>query len=250
VTRPRLSRYNKNFFDEIEEDSLQAANTIVPHIIDLARPSSVIDVGCGRGAWLSVFRRLGVPAILGVDGNYIDKTKLLIPRQCFLAMDLSQPFDLSGRHDLALCLEVAEHLPPRMAYPLVKALTRVAPIILFSAAIPGQGGTGHLNEQWPCYWRRLFAKEGFEALDPLRKHIWQNDSVAWWYRQNILVYANAEALEASDQLRRSVVGEDELLPWVYAGILYRFIGVRGLVKEFPRAVWRGIKKRMLRPLLE
>src|SRR5437879_5333008 len=144
--------YSQDFYDEIELGSLQSAAVVVPRLMNLVRPQSVVDVGCGRGAWLTAFQKLGVSKILGIDGPHVDKTRLLIPSECFRSVDLSQPFELPGRHDLVLCLEVAEHLPGSMANSLVKTLTKASSVIVFSAAIPGQGGTGHVNEQWPEYW--------------------------------------------------------------------------------------------------
>ncbi|MGH6841445.1 MAG: hypothetical protein ACREDV_05045, partial [Methylocella sp.] len=95
---------------------------------------------------------------------------------------------LNRTFDLALCLETAEHLLPEAAVPFVESLTRVAPVIVFSAAIPRQGGTGHFNEQWPSYWAKLFASRGYECLDLLRDYLWANDAVEVWYRQNMLCF--------------------------------------------------------------
>lgn len=244
MTKSAETLYSTDFYDEIEHGSLQSAAIIVPRLMNLVRPQSVLDVGCGRGAWLTIFQKSGISKILGIDGPHVDKTRLLIPSECFESVDLNQPFELPGPHDLVLCLEVAEHLPASMAYSLVKALTKAAPVVVFSAAIPGQGGTGHVNERWPEYWRQLFAKEGFDVLDPIRKDIWQNESVQWWYRQNLLVYASAEALNRSEELRSSRIGENELLPWVHAGILKRLTGPLGLTRELPAAIQRGLRNRL------
>jgi hypothetical protein len=241
------SSYSADFFDDIERGSLESAALIVPKMLELIRPRSVLDVGCGRGAWLSAFRRLGILNTIGVDGGYVDTTKLLIPKECFRTIDLSRPFVLPGRHDLAVCLEVAEHLPANMAHLLVKALTAAAPVVMFSAAIPGQGGTNHRNECWPEYWRQLFATEGYEALDPIRKHLWHDHRVKWWYRQNLLVYASEEAVRSSEVLTAEIIGtEGELLPWVHSGILHRLTGVRGVTRELPEIVRRSLRNRVSR----
>src|SRR5271170_1552361 len=137
--------YSREFFDGIETGSLQSAQVVVPLVLELIRPRSVIDVGCGRGAWLRAFRNGGVEHVRGIDGGYVDTASLLIPQECFSAVDLSKPFELFGRYDLAVCLEVGEHLRARMANVLVQQLTTIAPIILFSAAITGQGGIHHVN---------------------------------------------------------------------------------------------------------
>ncbi len=163
----------------METGSLQSAEVVVPLVLALTRPRSVIDVGCGRGAWLRAFRNGGVKSIRGIDGDYVDAASLLIPQECFSAVDLNKPFELSGRYDLAVCLEVAEHLPAAMANVLVQQLTAVAPLILFSAAITGQGGTNHVNERPPSYWRELFEAHGFMLFDPIRPTILTDSRIEW-----------------------------------------------------------------------
>jgi glycosyltransferase involved in cell wall biosynthesis len=82
----------------------------------------------------------------------------------------------------------------------VDSLVRHASVVLFSAAIPDQGGTAHLNEQWPSYWAELFARRGYQAYDAIRPAVWDDQQVAWWYRQNILVFADAQARGAHPAL--------------------------------------------------
>lgn len=106
--------------------------------------------------------------VLGIDAPYTDRSRLRIPDELFLARDLTVPLSLERRFDLALSLEVAEHLPAAAADHFVASLTRLASVILFSAAIPDQGGEGHLNEQWPDYWVERFAAHGFGVADVLR----------------------------------------------------------------------------------
>jgi len=155
--------------------------------MELVRPKSVVDFGCGTGTWLAVFSRYGVREILGVDGPWIDHELLEIPSDRFVARDLSKPFYLDRQFDLVLSLEVAEHLPPESAHGFLDSLTRLGPIVLFSAAIPYQGGTGHLNEQWPEYWASLFERRGFNAVDCIRRRVWENPAVEWWYAQNAIL---------------------------------------------------------------
>jgi len=171
-------------------------------LVDWIKPSSLIDVGCGEGAWLSIFRHSGVERVVGVDGVYVNQDRLLIPSDCFLAADLSEPskINIQKTYDLAVCLEVAEHLPSECAMPLVRFLTRLAPVILFSAAIPNQGGTNHINEQWPDYWVAIFEKCGFTAIDCIRPRLWSDDDVDWWYAQNTFLFLNQSELARYPQL--------------------------------------------------
>ncbi len=122
--------------------------------------------------------------------------QLMIPPACFRATDLSRPLRLERRFDLAVCLEVAEHLPESLAERLVSDLVKLAPVVLFSAAIPGQGGTGHLNERFPSYWAEHFRKWDYTPIDCLRSQIWKSDEVDFWYVQNTIVYASMSQLSA------------------------------------------------------
>ena len=171
--------------------NLVAPGIVVPFLIEIFKPKSVIDIGCGIGTWLSVFKEKGITDILGVDGNYVD-VKLLsgfIKPDEFKAMDLARPFDLKRKFDLAICLEVAEHLSHDNAPDLVETITHHADIVIFGAAIPNQWGQNHLNEQWPEYWVKLFSDHGYTCYDILRPLVWDNSLVDWWYRQNMLVFS-------------------------------------------------------------
>lgn len=110
---------------------------------------SAVDFGCRGGSWLSVFRDLGVETVYGIDGDWVDVSQLRIPVECFHAVALDGPLSLPSRFDLAICLEVAEHLPPERVMSFIGELCAAAPVVLFSAAIPHQGGVNHVNKQWP-----------------------------------------------------------------------------------------------------
>jgi SAM-dependent methyltransferase len=194
----------------------RSAEVILPIIIDLIEPKSVVDVGSGVGAWLSYFYKRGITDITGIDGSWVKEEELLIPKDKFVRQDIeADPH--TGRHtDLALCLEVGEHLTEKSARPLVKALTETAPVVLFSAAIPRQGGTAHVNEQWPEYWAVLFAEEGFIPVDAIRRRVWQDSSVEYWYAQNTLIYVKKDKLASYPKLKREVeCGYSSALPLVH-----------------------------------
>lgn len=174
-----------------DEGSL-AAQRIVPFLVDLLRPSSVLDVGCGTGEWLASFVGNGVKDVLGMDASWVPRDELKIRGDQFLETDLSRPFAAPRRYDLAICLEVGEHLPAESAPGLVKALAEAAPVVCFSAAVPRQGGRGHINEQYQRYWVELFAAHGLNAYDLVRPHFWMAENVAFWYQANTLVYMSDE----------------------------------------------------------
>jgi hypothetical protein len=196
----KRATYEPKFFRIQSAGSYKSAQTIVPLLKQLMPIRSVCDVGCGVGAWVRSFREHGVEAIQGVDGSYVDPTQLLIPPESFHPSDLRQRLSLNARFDLAVSLEVAEHLPPERAASFVEDLTRLAPVVLFSAAIPRQGGTGHLNEQWPDYWAKLFDTHDFAPFDLIRPQIWDDDRIERWYRQNMIIYCRRDYLFNCPQL--------------------------------------------------
>lgn len=150
---------------------------------------SLLDVGCGTGTWLSTAgTQLGVADILGVDVSAYKQGLFHIAAAQYLQYNLEEPLQLQRQFDLVLCLEVAEHLPLAAATTLVKSLVAHGEVVLFSAAIPGQGGQHHINEQWQSWWQQHFAHEGYTALDLIRPAIWQHPDVLPWYKQNLLVY--------------------------------------------------------------
>jgi SAM-dependent methyltransferase len=197
----QMSTYNRAFYKRYQSGSNRSAQEVVPLILELVKPHSVIDVGCGIGTWLSVFAELGIQDICGVDGKWVDKSLLLIPQNYFLTRDLTQPLRVDRTFDLAMSLEVAEHLPIQYAEGFVESLTRLAPIVVFSAAIPRQGGDHHVNEQFPEYWAGLFKKKKYVVIDPLRKKIWQNPNVESFYSQNILFFVKETVLENYPSLK-------------------------------------------------
>lgn len=158
-------------------------------------------MGCGVGAWLAAFAEAGVERVLGFDGDYVPRDMLKIPDDRFVAANLREPLPIKERFDLAISLEVAEHLPMEAADHFVGTLCGLAPVVLFSAAIPLQGGTEHVNERAQSWWASKFLSRGFRAIDAIRPEIWNDDSVKFWYRQNMLLYANEEALGANSRLR-------------------------------------------------
>lgn len=192
--------YDASFYDTHEALISSSAAAVVPLVMDLVAPASVVDLGCGRGLWLAEFRRHGVERSLGLDGSHLDPNRLEIPPGSFMQVDLEQPLAIPGRFDLAVCLEVVEHLTETAGRAAVDALAAAAPIVLFSAAVPLQGGSHHINEQWPGYWMSLFAAHGFRAIDFIRPHIRDNPRVAWWYRQNLIMFASEDALAARPRL--------------------------------------------------
>ncbi len=181
--------YDEGFYNALTDDSARSAAKVVPMIIDLFHPSSVLDVGCGTGTWLAEFVRHGVDDIIGVDGGFADTAQLRIRGEQFRRVELEEGFDLNRTFDLVVSLEVAEHLSPAAADRFVESLCRHSDRVVFSAAIPGQFGLNHVNCQWQDYWSGLFEQRGFSYFDELRWRTWGEGDIAAYYRQNIMIFA-------------------------------------------------------------
>jgi SAM-dependent methyltransferase len=172
--------YTSRYYHRISEGSIRSAKAVLDALPFPVR--SAIDIGCGVGEWNN-----GIPDYVGVDYR-VHKEDLLIPVDRFLECDLNRDMpSLDRKFDLCLCLEVAEHLHVSRAEVLVEMLCSLSDRVLFSAAIPHQGGVGHVNEQWQSYWAALFNKNGFGASkkQPDVRHC---EQVELWYRQNIVLY--------------------------------------------------------------
>jgi SAM-dependent methyltransferase len=204
-TTPRSSTavYDASFFEGQSEGSLQSARAVLSRVFPMLHPRRVLDVGCGVGTWLRAALDLGAEDVVGTDGDYVDTKSLLIEPANFLPADLAAQRlpDILGeaagsRFDLIICMEVAEHRPFARASSLVAEMTALADVVLFSAAVPFQYGTSHVNEQWPEYWSILFRGQGWECFDPLRAELWNEPGVEWWYAQNALLFARSGSASA------------------------------------------------------
>ena len=170
--------YGPEFFEGRSDTVILSASVIAPIVRDMLAPRSLLDVGCGMGEWLEVFE---IEDSLGVDISAPDGDR-------FRRHDLTQPLDLHRTFDLVLSLEVGEHLPEEAAGVLVLSITRHTNTALFSAAVPGQEGKGHINCQPHEYWHELFDFYKFEPLDAIRPLVANDWRVSPWYRDNIFLY--------------------------------------------------------------
>ena len=189
MAESQFSSINDKYYihDEAVHNS-RAPNEVVPIIIELIQPKSILDVGCGIGTWLQAFNQFGIKDYLGVDGSYVDKNLLKISDEFFRARDLRKLWDLNRKFDLVISLEVAEHLESEYAEHFVTTLVNHSDVIVFSAAIPGQSGQNHINEQWLSYWQEKFDKVGYILHDVIRPRIWTNEKVDIWYKQNMVIF--------------------------------------------------------------
>lgn len=184
--------YNRDFYLDLADVSARSASVIVPVLRDAIEPTSVIDVGCGAGTWMAAWLDAGVTDVWGVDGSRAPDESLGVPRDLIRRLDLGSDLRLDRTYDLVTSFEVAEHLPESRAASFVHDLTRLGPVVAFSAAIPLQGGTGHVTERWQSWWAAHFETEGFAPSVALRTAMWNEESAAAYYAQNLVVYVRED----------------------------------------------------------
>ena len=180
--------YGKSFFDAQVSGSLASARVYLGSLMSVWKPASVVDLGCGRGAWLMACGENGVGRLVGIDGEWASRDGLLSPAIAFHARDLNAPIVLDERFDLAMSLEAAEHLLPAASDAFVGSLTGLSDAILFSAAFIGQPGTNHINTRSHSFWATRFLDSGYQLFDYFRPKFWPDERVEPWYRQNTFLY--------------------------------------------------------------
>lgn len=246
------TNYGTGFYTSQASGSSGSASQIVPIICKLIKPASVLDVGCGIGTWLAEFRNNGVTDVIGVDGDYVNRSQLLIEPDRFKPADLTKPVALGRSFDLAMSLEVGEHLPAASAAAFVDSITAHAQVVVFSAAIPEQGGTAHINEQWQHYWAELFEARGYLTIDSIRRHVWSNPKVESFYSQNILMYARPGVVEQNPVLKaeyertsREMLSVVHPASWMFKSSPLN-VQTRTLLSILPGKIVDGIRYRFKR----
>lgn len=225
--------YDKSFYQDQVSGSILSAAAVVPHILDLTKAKSVVDIGCGVGSWLSVFAKNGIEDYKGVDGDYVNEDQLVIGKEHFRKYDLKNPYKEDRKYDLCISLEVGEHLPYEVSETFVATLTGLSDVVMFSAAIPLQLGTHHINEQYPEFWANIFEKMGYKAADCIRPLIWNRDEVEYWYKQNILVFVKASCLADFPQLAASAqVTNKDYLTKIHPGIFTHKVFKRWMFNSY------------------
>jgi SAM-dependent methyltransferase len=235
--------YGAAFYRANARIAARSAERVIPKLIAAFPVRSVVDFGCGRGAWLSVWANEGA-AVIGVDGPSVDRRQLLIDPACFRSADLAGPIDIGRQFDLVQSLEVAEHLPAASAEKFVATLTAHGARVLFSAAIPGQGGEHHINEQPLEYWRTLFRGRGYVAIDFLRPQILNDAAIERWYRYNILLYVREDGIAALPESvqscrvpKKQTLRDYRPLPYQLLNALVRRLPP-GAIDRVSRLKWR------------
>jgi hypothetical protein len=235
--------YNKEHYKWWNNPAVNSAKQIVPYILDCLPIKSVLDFGCAQGGWLSVFHELGIKNIKGLDGVWVNTEDLLVPLESFHCINLEKyQHPPTEKYDLCICLEVAEHLDNKYSDALIANLTAASDIILFSAAVPEQGGQNHVNERPPSFWQKKFENQGFEQFDFLRDKYWQNDGVEWWYKQNIMFYSKANLRPKLKKISNDFLGKHVIHPKAFSEkcseLSIENTSMRNLLKEILKRVFK------------
>ena len=231
-------QYSHDFYDYIDAGSRRSARAVAGLLLPDMKIASLLDVGAGHGAWAAEWLAAGVKEVLAVDGDYVARDQLAIPAANFMAHDLATPLDLKRKFDLVQTLEVAEHLPHAKADLFIDNLIAHGDVILFSAAVPHQGGEHHVNEQPPEYWRAKFAAHGYAVFDFVRPGLVDKHGVMAWYRFNSYIYANpAGQKRLSKAMLATRVPDDQPLT---IGGDFKWLLRRAAVRLIPTALVKPI----------
>ena len=247
---PRMTElYDARFYEGHVATSLLSARIYLRYLWQFTQAESVLDVGCGRGAWLKACHELGSQTLLGYDGDWNSQSQMIDDSVKFHGIDLNQPFSVPQKVDLAISLEVAEHLSPSIAPQFVRCLADASDTVLFSAAYTRQGGTNHINEQPHSYWAHLFAERDFVPFDLFRPVFWGNKDVCFWYRQNTFLYCRRGST-ASDRIEAhgfKAIADPSFMDCVHPDLFdlrNDDPGFKGHVTDLAPSLWRAIKRRL------
>jgi SAM-dependent methyltransferase len=224
--------YSNEFYDRTLKGSLDSARLILGYLFTSWVPDSVVDVGCGRGTWLAICKELGVKRLVGFDGSWVTQEMMLDPAIEFRSVNLADEGVVSGFYDLALSMEVAEHLPPEASDKFISTLVRVSNAVLFSAAFVAQPGTNHINTRPHSFWAKKFLANGYLLFDIFRQEFWDNEKVEPWYRQNTFLYVKPvhplhdALIRDGHRVCKNVGFVDCIHPWLYSFILDQLINIK------------------------
>ena len=236
----RENIYNQRFFQTMH-DHIYSARAILKILFHYYSPKSVVDIGCGIGSWLSVCSKMGISSLAGIDGKWLKKDMLISNNFDLITHELENPIPALPEYDLAISLEVAEHLPEKRAISFIEDLCNLSNVVLFSAAIPNQGGDNHINEQWQSYWYGLFRDNNYLGFDIIRHQVWNDEQVKSWYKQNCLLYVHKDFKETFNLVDNSKYPIDIVHKDIYSLNPDKFKYLK-IINSPPRTIklWQGL----------
>lgn len=247
------SIYDENFYKKNHKTEY-AAKTIVDYLFGIFPHESVVDIGCGRGAWLVACKMAGAKTLYGIDGHWNTQKDMLDQSIKFFQADLEKNISILDKtvFDICISLEVAEHLSKDHASHFISSLCKASEVVIFSAAFEGQGGTGHINENKHSYWADIFLQKGYLPFDIIRPKYWGDESIDFWYKQNIFIYIKKEsaafgvAEKNGFQPLTAFEFMDAIHPDLYRIKCEHRLSTRDLLKAFPGALRNTLLNRVER----
>jgi len=212
------SIYNNTFYDNQYKGSISSAVHFLEYLFSYYRPDSIVDFGCGVGSWLSVANDLGVSRLVGLDGAWLSQQKMLNQKIAFKEVDFTKEFDLKEQFDLAISVEVAEHFDEQFSNQFIQNICKSAPVVIFGAAIPEQGGANHVNEQYQSFWIKKFEENGYICLDIFRKKFWGYEDIEYWYKQNTFLFVSNDQI---DLLPKELFNHTDFIPDIVHPTLFK-----------------------------
>lgn len=244
-------RYDQDWHHHYGLITSQSAHKMIGYLRNLFNIHSAIEFGCGHAHWLEAAEKLGVSDIRGLDGEWTELDQLRIDQSKFHIVDLEKPVDLKRKFDLAICMEVGEHLHQNASAQFINSICKHADLVLYGAAIPLQGGFKHINEKWQSFWAGHFHAEGYRAFDLMRPVFWSDTGIHYYYRQNALIYIsqNAKELIARAERLGAELQSNPILDIVHPekyieSADYESIAFKRLLPVLPRAVWSVLRRRL------
>ncbi|MEM8591246.1 MAG: methyltransferase domain-containing protein [Pseudomonadota bacterium] len=173
--------------DKGRDRRLQNGQYLADVLFPLLKPGTVIDLGCGLGYFLKAMADYGAE-VSPVDNAWVKDLNVEVALEKYRFHDLDTPYADTKRYDLATSFEVAEHLKPERSEAFVEELCALSDVVAFSAAIPGQGGSGHINLRWQSEWATLFEAQGYKCFDAIRSRMAEREDAFFWFRQNAYLF--------------------------------------------------------------
>ncbi len=199
--------------------AIEVIEVIWPWIADIG---SFADLGGGMGSWSKALELKGISNFNLIDHPLTPVENILIENKSnFTPVDLELDLPVYEHYDLVICTEVFEHFSEKRALELLEWINASTDFILFSAAIPRQGGLGHVNLQRHAYWHEKFSNLGFSFFDGFKPEIISNQGIKYWFRQNLFLYHRGKFTERFQNLSNITNPEFEL---VHKSILNKPIG--------------------------
>ena len=193
---------------------------------------SFLDLGCGVGSWSAALEQKGINHFVMVDHPALQKEALLVrQKDIFQPVNLDTDLPAPGRYDLALCIEVLEHFTAERALEIFHFLSSQSDLVLFSAAVPGQHGKGHINCRRHAYWHQQFAAQGFDYYDGFKPQLFGMEDVHYWIQQNLFLYYRPSKANLFEGLQNITHPDLEL---VHQHILQRKMGIWEYLKMAPK----------------